>query len=52
MSPRIFLNAIQVRSKNTFFHGAIMLFFVICVVTTFIIGIEGLSKLVNADKDN
>jgi hypothetical protein len=29
-----------------------MLFFVICVVTTFIIGIEGLAKLVNADNDN
>lgn len=45
MSPRIFFNTIRLRSKNIFFHGAIFAFYVICVVTTFIIGVYGFARM-------
>lgn len=44
MSPRIFFNTIRLRSKNIFFHGAIFAFYVICVITTFVIGIYGFAR--------
>ena len=45
MSPRIFFNTIRLRSKNIFFHGAILAFFIICVITTFVIGVYGFSQM-------
>lgn len=45
MSPRIFFNTIRLRSKNIFFHGAIFAFYVICVITTFVIGIYGFARM-------
>ena len=45
MSPRIFFHTIRMRSKNIFFHGAVLAFYAICVVTTFVYGIYGFSKI-------
>jgi hypothetical protein len=49
MSPRIFFNTIRLRSKNIFFHGAILAFYVIAVITTFILGIYGFIKMAGVD---
>jgi hypothetical protein len=49
MSPRIFFNTIKVRNKNIFFHGAVLAFFVIAVISTFIIGIYGFSRMAQVD---
>lgn len=49
MSPRIFFNTIKVRNKNIFFHGAVLAFFVIAVISTFIIGIYGFSRMGQVD---
>lgn len=49
MSPRIFFNTIRLRSKNIFFHGAIFAFYVICVITTFVIGIYGFARMAGYD---
>ena len=49
VNPRAFFNAIKTRSKNIFFHGAIIAFFVIAVISTFIIGIYGLSRMGEVD---
>lgn len=49
MSPRIFFETIRMRSKNVFFHGAIMAFFIICVITTFVIGVYGFSLMAGAN---
>ena len=49
MSPRIFFNTIRLRSKNIFFHGAIFAFYVICVITTFVIGIYGFARMAGLD---
>ena len=45
MSPRIFFNTIRLRSKNIFFHGAILAFYVIAVITTFVLGIYGFVRM-------
>jgi hypothetical protein len=49
VNPRGFFNAIKARSKNIFFHGAIIAFFIIAVISTFIIGIYGLSRMGEVD---
>jgi len=49
MSPRIFFSTIKVRNKNIFFHGAVLAFFVIAVISTFIIGIYGFSQMGKVD---
>jgi hypothetical protein len=49
MSPRIFFNTIRLRSKNIFFHGAILAFYVIAVITTFVLGIYGFVKMAGVD---
>ena len=49
MSPRIFFNTIRLRSKNIFFHGAILAFYVIAVITTFVLGIYGFIKMAGVD---
>jgi hypothetical protein len=49
MSPQIFFNTIRLRSKNIFFHGAIFAFYVICVITTFIIGLYGFARMAGLD---
>lgn len=51
MSPRIFFNTIRLRSKNVFFHGAILAFFVICVITTFVLGIYGFARMAGIDRE-
>ncbi len=45
MSPRMFFNAIRIRQKNVFFHGGIVAFYLICVITTFILGIYGFARM-------
>ncbi len=49
MSPRIFFNTIRLRSKNIFFHGAILAFYVIAVITTFVLGIYGFIRMSEVD---
>jgi hypothetical protein len=49
MSPRIFFNTIRLRSKNIFFHGAILAFYVIAVITTFALGIYGFIRMAEVD---
>jgi hypothetical protein len=49
MSPRIFFNTIRLRSKNIFFHGAILAFYVIAVITTFVLGIYGFVRMSEVD---
>jgi hypothetical protein len=49
VNPRAFFNAIKVRSKNIFFHGSVLAFFVIAVISTFIIGIYGFSRMGDVD---
>jgi len=45
MSPRLFFNAIQIRNKNVYFHGAVLAFFTISVIYTFITGCKGFAAL-------
>ena len=52
MSPRLFFNAIRIRNKNVFFHGAILAFFVISVIYTFVIGCQGFASLVGYQSQN
>jgi hypothetical protein len=52
MSPRLFFNAIRIRNKNVFFHGAILAFFVISVIYTFIVGCQGFASLVGYETQN
>ena len=47
MSPRLFFNAIKIRNKNVYFHGAVLAFFTISVIYTFVIGCQGFSQLAN-----
>jgi hypothetical protein len=49
MSPRIFFNTIRLRSKNIFFHGSILGFYIIAAVTTFVLGIYGFVKMAGVD---
>jgi hypothetical protein len=49
MSPRIFFNTIRLRSKNIFFHGAILAFYVIAAITTFFLGIYGFIRMSEVD---
>lgn len=45
-NPRTFFSTIRQRSKNVFFHGGVMAFYVIAVIVTFIMGIYGFSQMV------
>lgn len=45
-NPRTFFSTIRLRSKNIFFHGGVMAFYIIAVITTFIMGIYGFSQMV------
>jgi hypothetical protein len=45
MSPRLFFNAIRIRNKNVYFHGAVLAFFTISVIYTFITGCQGFAAL-------
>jgi len=49
MSPRIFFNTIRLRSKNIFFHGGILAFYVIAIITTFVLGIYGFIRMAEVD---
>jgi hypothetical protein len=49
MSPRIFFNTIRLRSKNIFFHGGVLGFYIIAAVTTFVFGIYGFVKMGGVD---
>jgi len=49
MSPQIFFNTIRIRSKNIFFHGAVIAFYIISVITTFILGIYGFARMAGVD---
>lgn len=52
LGPRAFFNQISLRNKNVCFHGAILCFYVIAGITSFIMGIMGLAKLANDDPDD
>lgn len=41
----MFFNAIQIRNKNVYYHGAVLAFFTISVIYTFITGCKGFAEL-------
>ena len=45
----MFFNTIRLRSKNIFFHGGILAFYVIAVITTFILGVYGFVRMIGVD---
>jgi hypothetical protein len=51
-NPRALWSHVQLRKKNICFHGAILCFYIIAAITTFIYGIYGLSVMKNTNDDN
>ena len=51
ISARTLWQHIQLRRKNISFHGAVLAFFIVSAITTFIMGIQGLTKIGFSDDE-